>query len=370
MYRVNCSLEVRTMVKSHKGNAFGFKYIKKEENELKRTLVLLLCTILAGSFVRLTTVRAQQPQTTTVFTDPFFVESTAIGQNFTVNINVSDVVRLYGWQTGVTFDPKVLECTGFYEGEFLNRSGQTTWWLKNNKGVNNTLGMVYFDGCCILGLAPGVNGSGQLAYATFRSVGIGVSNFHLTDVILVDINAVDLMPEEIPFEVAESFTVPVNGANYSVNITDNLTGETSPVNPPSSGLFNTSFSISDKKISFEALTVKDWFCEVIVPKELLRCNTPSEWTIRVDGAPVPYTATENATCTSLSFTHDKGNHTIEISGTQAVMATPNNLPPPPLLVATAAALGLVILTLALVDFRKTRNVRQPHERPGMSSKLL
>jgi hypothetical protein len=294
-------------------------------------------------------VRAEESSTATIFTDPLTLQTTDLGQTFVVNINVSNVVDLYGWQAGITFNPEVLECTGFYEGEFLDRSGEPTLFMKHYSDMNNTLGIVYYRGDTILGPVPGIDGSGQLAYATFGSIGIGVSDFHLTDVIFVNSHV-----EQIMFEVKESFTVPLSGTNYRVAIVDNLTGQGSPQNPPLTGMFSAAFNASGKEVSFAAVSVKTWFCELSVPKTLLSSDVPSGWTVKVDGASVPYTATENTTHTSLHFEHEQGSHVVEVIGTNVA----NILIPipslPPAAIILIAFLGLASLALALLDLRKTR----------------
>jgi hypothetical protein len=279
------------------------------------------------------------------------IESNGVGQNFTVGINISNVVDLYAWQAGMTFNPAVLECTGFYEGEFLNRSGRT-WPARHSNNVNNTLGILYFRGYCLLGPVAGVNGSGQLASVTFRSVGMGVSDFHLTDIILLNSKLVD-----IPFEVVESFTVNVEATNYEVKIVNNLTMTTDSygVSDTSiSGVSGTVFNVSDMMIRFDARTMLDWFCQVIVPKTLLKCTDLSEWKVNVDGNPISYVANENSTHTSLQFTHAEGDHTVEILGNEVLGRTPIYRTPPLPYLVTIALLGFVALTVALLDFRKTR----------------
>jgi hypothetical protein len=291
---------------------------KRMQMSLKRIFVLLLFVFLiSSSVIVLNTATAEEQQTAKVFADPPAVQSTGIGQNFTVNINVSDVVGLYGWQTGVTFNPNVLMCTGFYQGEFLRRPGGSTIFAQHYLDMNNTLGIVYSRGCTLLGPVAGVNGSGQLAYVTFTSVGVGVSDFHLTDILLLNMTI-----EDIPFEVVENFTVPVDGTNYGAGIADNLTGVPDPANPPVSGVFNTAFNMRDKSIDFSVLATENWYCQVSVPKALLRCAAPSDWSVRVDGTPIPYDATENATCTVLYFSHNKGDHAVEITGTETTGNNP------------------------------------------------
>jgi len=306
--------------------------------------------------IHVTVAPPPKPKPTTIFTDPSTVQSTAIGQDFTVNINVSGAIGLIVWQAGVVFNSTVLDCTGFYEGEFLKRSGDYVVFA-NGTETNQTLGTVCYGGGALMGDSPGVNGSGQLGYLTFTSVGIGFSDFHVTDAFLLNRNL-----EDIPFEVTDIFTVPVNGTNYGVEITGNITGVKNPTSFPESGVFNTAFSVQNKKLSFVALATEDWFCQVSVPKELLRSNASSQWTVKADGIPIPYTASENATHTALYFSLDKGNHVVEIIGTNVIgensqnpiLQNPN---PSPLLVAAVASLCMVTLVAALADLKKTRSFK-------------
>jgi len=254
-----------------------------------------------------------EPPVTRVLTDPSSIVAPSVGLSFTVNINVSDVADLYAWQFGLTFNPDVLECTGFYEGEFMKRQSEPTLFLEHSSDMNNMLGVIYFRGCCILGPKPGVDGSGQLAYVTFKSVGVGVSNFHLTDTYLIDSGL-----ECIEFEVVESFTVQEYALNYDVVIVNNLTGVPSPVDPPMSGTFDCSFDRDRKEISFNVASAKDWYCTMRIPKALLRCRDPSEWIVEVDGAPVSYAASANETHTLLYFAHTNGSSSVGVTGLEAV----------------------------------------------------
>jgi hypothetical protein len=120
-----------------------------------------------------------------------------IGEQITVNISVSGATNLFGWQAGVTFNPKVLNCIEYCEGEFLSRAvnrpinpANGTVWCGTQRQPrwNNTEGVIHYHGCSILGSVSGVNGSGQLGYIMFAVVGVGVSDLHLTDVILVNSN--------------------------------------------------------------------------------------------------------------------------------------------------------------------------------------
>ena len=274
-------------------------------------------SMLALAFNVQTVKVVADPQAATVFVDPPTVKGAVVGENVTVNINVSNITDLYGWQAGVTFNPDVLNCTGYYEGEFLNRSVNRpinpaikTIWLNQTPPWDNTKGVAYFHGCCLLGPVPGVSGSGQLGYLTFEVIGTEVSDLHLTDVILADPNA-----EGIQHEVADTFTVSWGGVDYSSETMSNLTGILNPPDPPSSGLFNHTFSPQEKKITFDVITHHETFYKATIPKAILRCDNLSEWTVKVDDSPVPFVPTESPTKTSLQFTNHNGTHKIEITGT-------------------------------------------------------
>ena len=267
-----------------------------------------------------------EPQATTVFVDPPTIKGTAVGENVAVNINISNVTDLSGWQAGMTFNPAVLECTGYYEGEFLKTRqawNGTIWlppWQSHIPRWDNSKGVVYPHGCCMITLkdppgpvpGSGVNGSGQLGYFTFKVIGTGVSDLHLTDVVLVN-----SLGGFIPFEVEDIFTVSWGGVDYSAETISNLTGIYDPPDPPSSGLFDHTFSPQEKKMTFNVITHHDSFYKATIPKAILGSDNLSGWTVKIDGSPVPFVPTESPTDTSLQFIYHNGTHKIEIIGTES-----------------------------------------------------
>jgi len=297
------------------------------ETEMKAiiaTVTLLLLTLLVVP-INILPVVADPQVSTTVFVDPLTIEGIMIGENVTVNINVSDVTDLYGWQAGVTFNPGVLNCTGYDEGEFLKRGADPelgTIWLNQTPPWDNTEGIVYFHGCCLLGQIPGVSGSGQLGYLTFEVLGTGVSDLHLTDVILCDSKT-----ERILHEVVDSFTVSWGEVDFSVETISNLTGIWGE---SSSGLFNHTFSQPEKEISFDVITPYDNCYNVTIPAELLS----GDLTILIDNVPKDFILTQNATHTSLYFTHSHSTHNIKIKGTTAIGEFPSFIILPLFMIAT------------------------------------
>lgn len=138
---------------------------------------------------------------TTVYMEPQTTEGLVIGETFTVNIVVSDVVDLWGWQAGLTFDPEVLECLSFEkssmnaskelifngsaytidEGLFPGTEGENFWIIPK---IDNTAGTTGTAGCG-LWESYGVSGSGTLATITFRVRDCGSSGLHFTNVLFV-----------------------------------------------------------------------------------------------------------------------------------------------------------------------------------------
>ena len=118
-----------------------------------------------------------------------------IGESFTVNMTITDVIDLYTWQAGMTFNPSVLECLSIAEGEFLKRAGVLTLWAPGT--INNAIGEIGYSAGSLTGATLGVNGTGQLMSITFGVKGSGISTLHPTDVLLLDSNLVSITPVNI-----------------------------------------------------------------------------------------------------------------------------------------------------------------------------
>jgi len=277
--------------------------------------VILTVFLISVLNISLNAVQLVAGQTsTTVFLDPPTIKGKVIGETVIVNINVSNVDDLYGWQAGLTFNPEVLNCTGYYEGEFLKRGvdpedpNQGTYWINRTRPWDNTEGIVLTHGCTSLGIYTGVDGSGQLGYLTFKIIETGISDLHLTDVKLAN-----SLVELIPIEVIDIFTVSWGEVDYSVEITSNLTGIWGE--DLSSGLFYHAFSSEEKTVSFNLTTPYDNFYDVAIPKAILSCDNLSDWTVEVDGQQISFLATESPADTSLYFAYHNSTHQVEITGT-------------------------------------------------------
>ncbi|MDH7477383.1 MAG: PKD domain-containing protein [Candidatus Bathyarchaeota archaeon] len=146
-----------------------------------------------------------------VYVDPPEITGLTIGEIFTVSINIRDVKDLFAWQFGLTFNPNVLECltvdiptydedgntvkgtSAFEEGPFLKMGGQTILVAPSPLYVEE--GAIPYHGCSLFPkdapVTP-VSGSGTLAYITFKVIGQGCSELHLTDVMLLNQDVLEI----------------------------------------------------------------------------------------------------------------------------------------------------------------------------------
>jgi len=117
--------------------------------------------------------------TTTVYVSPPS-SSVLLGQTFFIEIKITDVNDLYGWEFKLKWDPGLLDVVNVTEGPFLKQGGSTFF----AKQMNNTAGYILVD-CTLLGDVPGVNGDGTLASVRFYAEKEGTSVLDLYDTILV-----------------------------------------------------------------------------------------------------------------------------------------------------------------------------------------
>jgi hypothetical protein len=120
--------------------------------------------------------------TATIYVDPQ-TSVGAVAQNFTVNINISNVTDLYGWEFKLGWNTTVLDVVEVHEGPFLKNVSNTFFTHK----VNSTAGYILVD-CTFLSIVPGVSGDGTLANVIFYFKRIGYSVLDFYDTILIDSN--------------------------------------------------------------------------------------------------------------------------------------------------------------------------------------
>lgn len=116
---------------------------------------------------------------------------------FTVNVTISGINNVYGFQFDVGYNPSVLEIVSISESTFLNRSGQDRTFCVDINNTNPNFpnitnpGLVNDFACARIGTGE-VNGSGVLANVTFRLKSVtsfpALSNLSLSEVKISDEN--------------------------------------------------------------------------------------------------------------------------------------------------------------------------------------
>ena len=116
----------------------------------------------------------------TIYVNPPTIKA-MVGQPFIVNITISDVVDLYGWEFKLGWNSSLLEAVNVTEGDFLKKGGDTFFIKK----IYNVDGYVLAS-AILLGKIPGVNGVGTLANVEFNVKERGESVLELYDTKLGD----------------------------------------------------------------------------------------------------------------------------------------------------------------------------------------
>lgn len=92
---------------------------------------------------------------------------------FTVNINISSVDDLYGWEFKLYYNNTILSNSTVVEETFLSSAGSTQFFVLNNTDTYNATHGRFWVTCTRLGNVAGVSGSGRLANITFTVDGQG-----------------------------------------------------------------------------------------------------------------------------------------------------------------------------------------------------
>ena len=130
---------------------------------MSKLLPLAVCaaaSALVGSLANAQAVISIDPTTQTAST----------GNVVTVDVDISNVSDLYGYQFDVAFNPSILQAVSSSEGPFLAGGGSTFFIPGTNDNVGGT---VAATADTLLTAISGVNGSGELAVFTFDAIGTG-----------------------------------------------------------------------------------------------------------------------------------------------------------------------------------------------------
>jgi hypothetical protein len=111
------------------------------------------------------------------------ISSSMIGQDIQVNITISNVQNLWGWNlVNISFNPNVLNLTGIREGPFLQQAGPTIFlWPSGAPEIKR--GILPEVNSQLLSFS-GVNGSGLIATINFQVLSAGNSQISINQTSL------------------------------------------------------------------------------------------------------------------------------------------------------------------------------------------
>jgi len=160
---------------------------------------------------------------TTVFVDP---KETNVeeGQTFTVNISISNVTGLLGFDFLLSYNTTILQLIGIKEGPFM-KSVDSTFVINLTTPGQIWFVVVLYDS---QGQVESANGSGVLATATFKAVAVGESLLDLLSKDPCNPDQIKLASDP-PDSVAEIPNVAIDGY---VIISPDPPGPVDPPNPP------------------------------------------------------------------------------------------------------------------------------------------
>ena len=145
------------------------------------------------------------------------VKRTNVGDTFTLDLIVEDVVDLAGWQINIAFNPQVLGAISVAEGNFLSKDGGNTLFLQGT--IDNVSGAITGVHQVFLGDGS-VSGTGKLLSITFEAKATGRERVRLHNFVLGSSNG-----DNIPYAPVPSLIITVGASrdingDGSVNISD------------------------------------------------------------------------------------------------------------------------------------------------------
>jgi len=228
--------------------------------------------------------------------EPDYILIGAFPDTCVVNITITDVADLYGYEVLLLYNTTVLNCTGVtFRPDFI---------FNYTENVITTLDVRYGEGevlmmSSLMGLETSFNGSGILFHAEFTAIHVGNSSLEIKELNLID------------SELNEIQAGAILGGSVDVML----------IIPPShivavepsiqvvSWNFTFGPNIADFNVSLDGIS----YCEIIVPLDAMdgpyEIIIDNNWTNGI-GHSIEF----NATHASLNFTYDtiSGLHNVKI----------------------------------------------------------
>ena len=142
------------------------------------SLLAILVLVLVVVYVILSS-----PASTLLSVEPQTIHGT-MGEDVTVNVSISNVADLYGFEFKLGWNASLLDSVSVGEGPFLKSGGSNTFFTYY---LNTTDEHLVVD-CTLRGQVPGVSGNGTLASFQFLVIQSGTCDLNLYETQLLDSN--------------------------------------------------------------------------------------------------------------------------------------------------------------------------------------
>jgi hypothetical protein len=157
-----------------------------------------------------------QANSTTVYVEPPLI-NIEVSQTCRINISISQVNDLAGWEFKLYYPNSILNATSIEEGPFLKSVGSTLYLQLNFTDYYNATHGLIWAACALQGSGPGANGNGTLATITFKAKSAGNAKLTLADTDLIDSQMPN--PNHIPHSTTDGTIRAVWGLR-DIAITD------------------------------------------------------------------------------------------------------------------------------------------------------
>lgn len=145
--------------------------------------ILYITIIVSFVIISVFVVFAKNNITTKLYIDPQNIISKKInvGGTFTVNVGITDVTDLKGYEFRLKYNKNILNATHITSSTFLSSS---LYCVK--RMINNTEGIIWIACMMPLNSETSVGGSGTLETITFKVMNKGESNIEFYKTVLGD----------------------------------------------------------------------------------------------------------------------------------------------------------------------------------------
>jgi hypothetical protein len=144
----------------------------------KKITIIISCLIIVTILLAYLVFNTMMNKPTTLYIDPPTIKR-AVGQDFIINVSISNVADLYGWEFKLSWNATILDIVNTTEGTFLRSRGSTFFHQ-----ITNATGYLRLD-CNLMDNVSGVSGNGVLATIQFRVRGSGECDLRLYETILL-----------------------------------------------------------------------------------------------------------------------------------------------------------------------------------------